>query len=98
VEPALSVAVFAVGAGLLALWVLGRFPTFGPKSLGASLILAAAAFILESPIARWIPSVAESTGVAATLLLVVLPSLTLLFWSTGCVVRSLVLMIAPYRR
>jgi hypothetical protein len=29
---------------------------------------------------------------------VVLPSLTLLFWTSGCLVRSIVAMIAPHGR
>jgi hypothetical protein len=42
--------------------------------------------------------VISAYGVAAALLLVILPSLTLLFWASGCLVRSLVMLAAPYRR
>jgi hypothetical protein len=42
--------------------------------------------------------VMSAHGVAVALLFVILPSLTLLFWGAGCLVRSLVLLAAPYRR
>jgi hypothetical protein len=51
-----------------------------------------------SPLPGLVASVAASNGAAATLLFVVLPSLTLLFWTTGCLVRSLVTLAAPHSR
>jgi len=62
------------------------------------LITAAAVVVFQSPMTGFVASVAASLGAAAALLLVVLPSLTLLFWASGCLVRSLVALIAPHRR
>jgi hypothetical protein len=48
-----------------------------------------------------LPTVAARTvpagGVAGALVLVVLPGLTLLFWASGCLVRSVIALIAPHR-
>jgi hypothetical protein len=62
------------------------------------LIAAAVAFALQSPMATLVGSVAISRGAGVALLFVVLPSLTLLFWTSGCLVRSLVALIAPHSR
>jgi hypothetical protein len=55
------------------------------------------AMALESQL----PTVAARTvpagGVAGALVLVVLPGLTLLFWASGCLVRSVIALIAPHR-
>ena len=89
--------VFAVGAALLGFWTVARFPSVGPQTVPSGLIAAAAVFVLQAPLLSLVGSVAFSLGVAAALLFVVLPSLTLLFWASGCLVRSLVALIAPYR-
>jgi hypothetical protein len=38
-----------------------------------------------------------SGGPAVALIFVVLPAFTLLFWASGCLVRSLVTLMAPHR-
>jgi hypothetical protein len=93
-----AVVVFAIAAALLAFWTVTRFPSIGPQTFRSALLATLAVFMLQSPFARIVASVAASQGAAAALLLVVLPSLTLLFWASGCLVRSIVGMIAPYRR
>jgi len=90
--------LFAIGAALLAFWTVARFPSVGPQSVSTALVTAMAAFVLMSPMAAVIGSVAASAGVAAALLFAVLPSLMLLFWASGCLVRSLVDLITPHRR
>jgi hypothetical protein len=90
--------LFAIGAALLAFWAVAHFPSIGPQTVLSALIATAAAFLLMSPLPRAVASVAASKGAAAALLFVVLPSLTLLFWTTGCLVRSLVTLAAPHRR
>ena len=92
------VLLFAIGAALLAFWAVARFPAVGPQTFSTALIVTVAVFVLQSPMAGIVGLVAESEGVAAALLFVVLPSLTLLFWTAGCLVRSIVTMIAPHRR
>jgi hypothetical protein len=93
-----AVLVFAIGAALLAFWIVTRFPSIGPQTFRSALIATVAVFMLQSPLAGIVGSVVASAGVAAALLFVVLPSLTLLFWTSGCLVRSIVAMIAPHRR
>jgi hypothetical protein len=89
--------LFATGAALLAFWAVARFPSVGPQRFLSALLATAAAFVLMSPLPGIVASLAASSGAAAALLFVVLPSLTLLFWTTGCLVRSLVTLAAPYR-
>jgi hypothetical protein len=97
-DASLAITLVAVGAAALALWLLARFPSFGPQTLGRATLLVAAAFVLQTPILSAVPPVVGALGAPAAVLLVILPALTLLFWALGCVVRSLVLMVAPYRR
>jgi hypothetical protein len=90
-------AVFAIGAALLGFWAVARFPSVGPQSFLTALLATVAAFVLMSPLPGAVASVAASKGVVAALLLIVLPALTLLFWTTGCLVRSLVSLAAPHK-
>jgi hypothetical protein len=90
--------VFAIGGALLAFWTVARFPSVGPQTFRSALLATVAVFMLQTPVAGIVGNVAASQGVPAALLLVVLPSLTLLFWTSGCLVRSIVAMIAPHRR
>jgi hypothetical protein len=54
--------------------------------------------VLQTPILAAVPPVVSAAGVPAAILVVILPALTFLFWALGCVVRSVVLLVAPYRR
>jgi hypothetical protein len=90
--------LFATGAALLGFWTVARFPSVGPQSFLSALLAIAATFVVMAPLPSVVASVAASTGAAEALLFVVLPSLTLLFWASGCLVRSLVALIAPHRR
>jgi hypothetical protein len=93
----MAVPVFALGASLLAFWAVARFPAVGPQSVRAALLLTVAAFVVQTPVLGLVSPVINAYGVPAALLLVILPSLTLLFWAAGCLVRSLVTLAAPYR-
>jgi len=92
------VLLYGVGAALLGFWTVVRFPALGPQTLTSALITALAFFVLQSPLLAFADRVIASAGVATALLFVILPSLTLLFWASGCLVRSLVTLIAPHRR
>ena len=92
------VLLFASGAALLGFWTVARFPSIGPQTFRSALLATVGVFVLQSPLAGLVGNVAASRGVAAALMFVVLPSLTLLFWTSGCLVRSIVGMIAPHRR
>lgn len=82
------VALFAGGSALLALWLLVRFPSFGPSSLRASLIISVVCVVIERPLLSLLEVVRNSSGRGIALLLVGLPLLTSLFWSSGCLVRA----------
>ena len=97
-DASLAITLVAVGAAALALWALGRFPDLGPQTLSRAILLVAAAFVLQTPILAAVPPVVSAAGVPAAILVVILPALTFLFWALGCVVRSVVLLVAPYRR
>jgi hypothetical protein len=92
------VLLFGVGAALLGFWVVLRYPSLGPQTLGSALITALAFFVLQTPLLAFVDPVIASAGVPTALLLVILPSLTLLFWSSGCLVRALVGLISPHHR
>jgi hypothetical protein len=81
-------ALFAGGAALLALWLLVRFPSFGPRSLRASLIASVICIVIERPLLSLLEVVRNSSGRGIALLFVGLPLLTVLFWSSGCLVRA----------
>jgi hypothetical protein len=92
-----TVNLFLVGAAVLGLWLVTRFPAFGPRSVSRSVVLVIGAFALMSATNGLTGTVARSEGPAAALLLVVLPTLTLAFWACACLVRAFVTMLAPYR-
>jgi len=98
VEPTLTVDVFGVGAAaMLGFWTVVRFPTLGPQRVSSALVVGAVVFVGQSPVLGIMEQVKLALGIPPALLFVVLPSLTLLFWATGCLVRSLVALAAPYR-
>ncbi|SRR6266516_3284751 len=92
-----TVNLFLVGAAGLGLWLVARFPSFGPRTVSRSFVLVISAFAVMSATNGLAGTVARSQGPAAALLLVVLPTLTLAFWATACLVRAFVTMLAPYR-
>jgi hypothetical protein len=91
-------ALFAIGAALLAFWIVTRFPAYGPQTFGSALLATAAAFLLQAPLPSAVSTLASSEGVGAALVLIVLPSLVVLFWTSGCLVRSVVALLAPHGR
>jgi hypothetical protein len=93
----LIVPLFGMGAATLAFWLVARFPGAGPQSVKAALLVAAGLFVAQTPLLNLVNPVISAHGVAAALLFVILPSLTLLFWGAGCLVRSLVMLAAPYK-
>jgi hypothetical protein len=98
VTSGLIVPLYGAGAASLAFWAVARFPGAGPQSVKSALMVAAAVFVIQTPLLGLVGTVVNDYGVPAALLIVILPSLTLLFWGAGCLVRSLVTLAAPYRR
>jgi hypothetical protein len=97
-DPHTAVMLFGVGAAAIGLWIVARFPDRGPQSVRSAGMMLIAVIVLQSPFLRLVHPVAVEHGVASALLLIVLPTLTTLFWSAARLVRSLVLLMAPYRR
>ena len=90
--------LFATGAALLAFWTVTRFRSFGPQTVRSALIAAGGAFVLQAPLPSVVAAVSASDGAATALVLIVLPSLTILFWASGCLVRSVVALLALHGR
>ena len=97
-NPTLTITSFAAGAAVVAFWFVVRFPSLGPRTVGRALVVAAAAFLVQTPLPGLTDRIVSDLGVGAALLLVIFPSLTLLFWACGCLVRSLVSLTAPHGR
>ena len=91
------VSLFGVGAALLGFWCVLRFPRFGPQSVQSAMLLVVAVFVLQSPFLILVGPVNAAAGPPLALLVVVLPTLVTLFWSAGCLVRSLATLIGHYR-
>lgn len=85
---------FAVGSALLGFWLVVRFPGLGPQRLGPALLLLAGSMLACAPLPALVGVVVAAAGVPAALCLVLLPSLTLLFWTAGCFVRSVQRLLA----
>ena len=79
--------VFAVGAAILGLWAVARFPTRGPQSLRSALFVLAAACALLVSLGALTRLAVAAGGASFALLYVVLPILTLTFWSAGHLIR-----------
>ena len=90
--------VYTVGAAMLGLWAVVRFPRLGPQTLSSSFVVVACAFVLllaSGVLARIVLGLA---GTTAVLLGVFLPVLTVAFWSGAHTVRVGVERLAPFRR
>jgi hypothetical protein len=89
--------LFLIGAACLALWVVARYPSFGPQRVGPALVLVIGAFAVLAATDGLTGTVARWRGAAAALMLVVLPVLTLVFWACARLVRAFVTMLSPFR-
>lgn len=93
----LLVCLYVVGAAALGLWLVARFPSLGPQSVGGSLLLVLGAFTILDVTDGLTTSVARVDGAATAMVVVVLPTLTLALWSCARLVRALVAIVSPYR-
>jgi hypothetical protein len=87
----LVLGLYAVGAAAIALWLVVRFPSLGPRTVTMAIvagILAATglqlSLVLIGPVAQHAPY-----GVATALMLVILPALTGMFWTLALMLRLL---------
>ena len=84
---------YACGAALLAVWLVVRFPSFGPSSVMGSTGLLVAAFCVASVVPILLQAlVAGGSLVAGFFALVglVLPTLALIFWAAVLLLRACV--------
>ena len=82
---------FCVGGAALALWLLIRFPSAGPRrpaTMIAALLAVGVLLKVSSPIFAALVDVG-GLAVPLALLGIVLPCLTLAFWVSGCLLRAL---------
>jgi hypothetical protein len=84
-------ALFSLGGAALALWLLARFPTAGPRRPFTVMAAILAVFVALSIAGALVaPVIAFGRfGPVLALLLVVLPALTGAFWVSGCALRAL---------
>ena len=83
--------VYACGAAVLAVWLVVRFPKFGPRSVIGSTGLLIGAFAVAAVVPgviQWL--VAGGSAVAGFFALVglVLPTLALMFWAAVLLFRA----------
>ena len=98
VSGAAVVYVYAAGAAALGLWGVARFPSRGPRTMGSALALVAGAYCLLRATGGLTRVALDVAGPGFALPCVVLPALTLVFWSAAHVVRTTAERLAPYRR
>lgn len=87
----LALGLYTIGAAVIAMWLVVRFPSIGPRTVTMAIIagvIAAAglqlALALIAPVAHHAPF-----GVATALMLVILPALTGMFWTLARMLRLL---------
>lgn len=87
-------ALYCLGGAALALWLLARFPTVGPRRPVTVLVAILAVFVVLSIAGALVSPVFAfgRFGPAVALLLVVLPVLTGAFWVSGCALRAIAAM------
>jgi hypothetical protein len=78
---------YTIGAAALGLWATVRYPNRGPQRLSTSVTLAAAALALLLASDDLTRVALDAAGLTAALLGVLLPVLTLAFWTSAHVVR-----------
>lgn len=87
----LVISLYAIGAAAIALWLVVRFPSIGPRTVTMAVVAGVVAavglqvsLVLIDPVATRAPY-----GVATALMLVVLPALTGMFWTLALMLRLL---------
>lgn len=87
----LVIGLYAVGAAAIALWLVVRFPSVGPRTVTTAIVAGVAAaaglqlaLALIDPVAQLVPY-----GLVAALMLVILPALTAMFWTIALMLRLL---------
>jgi hypothetical protein len=87
--------LYAIGGALLALWVIARFPTFGPRTMLGAGVAFGLPLLLEPALPPAVGLAEHAAGHTGALLFVVLPFLTFVFWASGRMLYCLVALVAP---
>lgn len=90
-------SVYALGAALLGLWLVCRYPSIGPRSLRGGFLLvacASAALFVCGDVTRAAETLA---GPAVALTLVALPILVFAFWSAAHLLRLYMTLLGRLR-
>jgi len=84
-------AFFCLGGAALALWLLARFPTAGPRRPITVMVAVFGVMVALSVAGQLVDPVFAlgRFGPAVALLAIVLPALTCAFWVSGCALRAL---------
>jgi hypothetical protein len=85
------ISEFCVGGAGLALWILIRFPTFGPKTISGAAVAVIGAFAVGSIVPFLLQasiSAGSRAGAFLALLGLVLPTLVAIFWTAACLLRA----------
>jgi hypothetical protein len=84
---------YACGAALLAVWLVVRFPSFGPSSVMGSTGLLLAAFGVAAAVPVLVQALVAGGSLAIGFLALVglvLPTLALMFWAALLLFRAFV--------
>jgi hypothetical protein len=87
---AIAAIVCAFGSASLALWIVARKPSFGPRTLRPAFALCVIAYGLLRGTGPLMKAVVDAAGPAVALLIVVVPILGFAFWSAGVLMRALI--------
>jgi hypothetical protein len=87
---AIVAIVCAFGSASLALWIVARKPSFGPRTLRPAFALCVIAYGLLRGTGPLMKAVVDAAGPAVALLVVVVPILGFAFWSAGVLMRALI--------
>jgi hypothetical protein len=84
--------VLAGGAGLLALWLISRFPERAPRRLAVAVANVVAALVVGWSVGPVVTLLAahNTNGLYGAVFGILLPSLTYMFWSFASLLRILV--------
>lgn len=86
---------YALGAGLLGLWLFVRYPRFGPRTLRNATVTLVCAYCLLMVTGPVTAAVKSAAGPIVMLLAAYLPILTFAFWAG---LRLLDIAVATVRR
>lgn len=88
----LLVEIYAAGGAVIGLWALVRFPRLAPSTMKGAMVAVSVAFAASCfipPGVAGLIALGGRIGGVAALLVLVLPALTGMFWSAGCLFRAL---------